>query len=101
MAKSLGIFVTSNQHLQKIIKLCEGAKKRGVETTIFFTHLGTQLTQDARFRKLQGLAKMAVCNVAFESHGFKPPIPGISNKDFTSQARHAEIIEECDRYLVF
>jgi len=40
MRKSLGVFVCSNNHLNKLIKLCKAAKKKGIDTTIFFTHLG-------------------------------------------------------------
>ena len=101
MAKSLGIFVSSDQHLDKIINLCKAAKNKDVEVTIFFTHLGTLLTQDSRFGELQGLAGMTLCKVAFESLGLKPPVHGIGEKDFATQARHAEVIEECDRYVVF
>lgn len=101
MAKSLGIFVSSDQHLDKIIKLCKAAKKKDIDVTIFFTHLGTLLTQEKSFDELKGLASMALCKVAFERQGLRPPIPGIGEKDFATQARHAEVIEECDRYLVF
>jgi len=101
MAKSLGIFVTSDKHLDKIIKLCLAAKTKDIEVTIFFSHLGTLLTQDPRFGELEGLAKMSICNVGFESHGLKPPVPGIGEKDYASQARHGEMIEDCDRYVAF
>jgi len=36
MSKSLGIFVSSDQHFDKIIKLCKAAKKKDVDVTIFF-----------------------------------------------------------------
>ena len=101
MSRSLGVFVSSDKHLDKLIRLCEAAKKKDVQVTIFFTHLGTLLTQDPRFGELDGLAKMSVCNVAFESHGLKPPVKGINDKDYATQARHGEMIEECDRYVVF
>jgi hypothetical protein len=102
MAKSLGVFVSSNEHLDKIIKLCQAAKKKGdVEVTIFFSHLGTLLTQDPRFGELEGLAKMSLCNVGFESHNLKPPVVGIGEKDYATQARNGELIEECDRYVTF
>ncbi len=101
MAKSLGIFVSSNQHFDKIIKLCKAAKKKNVDTTIFFTHLGTLLTQEKRFNELKGLARMNLCKVAFERQGLSSPVPGIGEKDFATQAKHAEVIEECDRYVVF
>lgn len=101
MANLLGVLVTSDQHLDKVIDLCKAAKKRGVETTVFFTHLGTLLTQDPRFAELEGLGKLSLCNVGFEGHGLKPPVPGIEEKDYATQARNGEMIEECDRYIVF
>jgi hypothetical protein len=101
MSKSLGLFVSSNEHLDKIIGLCQAARKKDVEVTIFFSHLGTLLTQDPRFAELNGLAKLSLCNVGFESHGLKPPVPGVADKDYATQARNGEMIETCDRYLVF
>ncbi|MCP4681575.1 MAG: peroxiredoxin [Desulfobacterales bacterium] len=101
MAGSLGILVTSDDHLDKVIELCKAAKRKEVEVLIFFTHLGTLLTQDPRFAELQGLGKLAVCNVGFESHGLEKPVPGVDEKDFATQARHAELIDDCDRYVVF
>jgi len=101
MAASLGIFVTSDKHLDKVIDLCKAAKDKGVETTLFFSHLGTLLTRDPRFGELEGLGKLALCNVGFESHGLKPPVKGIGEKDYATQARNGEMIEDCDRYVVF
>jgi hypothetical protein len=101
MGKSLGIFVSSNDHLEKIIKLCRAAKEKDIEVTIFFSHTGTLLTQDPQFGELEGLARMSVCNVGFESHGLKPPVRGIGEKDFATQARHGAMIEDCDRYIAF
>ena len=56
---------------------------------------------DAGFEELEGLANMALCNVGFESHGLKPPVNGIAEKDYASQARNGELIDDCDRYVVF
>jgi predicted peroxiredoxin len=101
MAKSLGVFVSSDQHLDKIIKLCKAAKDKDIDVIIFFSHLGTLLTQEKRFDELKGLARTTLCKVAFERQGLRPPVPGIGEKDFATQARHAEVIDECDRYVVF
>ena len=101
MARSLGVFVSSDKHLDKVIELCKAAGKKDVDVTVFFTHKGTLLTQDPRFAELEGLAKMSLCNVGFESHGLKPPVVGIGEKDYATQARNGELIEECDRYVVF
>ncbi|MBN1831158.1 MAG: hypothetical protein JW896_03520 [Deltaproteobacteria bacterium] len=101
MAKTLGIFISSDKHLDKIIEICKAAKNKETDVNIFFTHLGTLLTQDPRFKELKDLANMAICNVGFESHGLKQPVEGIRDKDYGTQGRHAELIDECDRYLVF
>jgi hypothetical protein len=101
MSRSLGVFVSSDKHLDKLIRLCQAAKKKDVQVTIFFTHLGVLLTQDPRFGELEGVNKMSICNVGFEGHGLKPPVKGISDKEYATQVRHGELIEECDRYVVF
>jgi hypothetical protein len=101
MARTLGIFVSSDRHLDKIIEICKAAKKKDVDISIFFTHKGTLLTQSPLFKELQDLARMSICKVGFESHGLKPPIAGIGDRDYGSQIRHGEIIYECDRYIVF
>jgi len=100
MSNSLGIFVSSNKHFDKVLKLCRAAKNKGIEVTLFFSHLGILLTQDPRFSELEGL-KMSVCKVGFEGHGLKPPVPGIGEKNYTTQAVHAELIDDCDRYVAF
>ncbi len=101
MARKLGVFVSSDRHLDKIIQLCEAAQEKDVDVTIFFSHLGTLLSQDTRFTELEGKAKMSLCNVGFDSHGLKPPVPGIGEKDYATQSRNGEMIEDCDRYVVF
>ena len=101
MAKSLGILVTSDNHLDKLIKLCMAAEDKGIEVNIFFSHLGTLLTQSPRFAELEGLGKLSICKVGFENHGLKPPVTGINKEDYATQARNAELIEDCDRYVVF
>ena len=100
MKRSLGIFVSSDKHLDKLIMLCKAARKKDVTVFIFLTHRGTLLTQDNRFRELKDLAHLSLCKVTFEGHGLRPPVPGLGEQDFVTQAKHADIIMDCDRYLV-
>ena len=100
MAKTLGILASSNRHLDKIIGLCDAARKKRVEVTLFFTHKGTLLTQDPRFAELEG-QRMFICRLGFENNGLKLPVSGMGEKDFTTQMAHAEMINDCDRYVVF
>jgi len=97
----LGIFVSSDRHLHHVIALTRAAKNQGIKVTIFFTHLGLLLTQDPRFAQLKGIAEMSICNVGLQAHGIKPPVAGIRERDHATQSRHAELIKECDRYVVF
>ncbi|CAN2042910.1 Peroxiredoxin [Candidatus Magnetomoraceae bacterium gMMP-15] len=102
MAEKLGIFVSSDQHLSHLINITMAAEKAGKEVIIFFTHKGVLLTQSPDFHKLAGHARYYVCNVNFEESGLKDKnVPGMDETGFATQARHGEIIEECDRYLVF
>jgi peroxiredoxin family protein len=99
MAKTLGIYVTSDEHMDKLINVCKAAKRKGVETKVFFTHTGARLAKHPRLSELDGLAHLMVCNVGFEANNLERPVPEIDDKDFATQARHGEMIEECDRYL--
>jgi hypothetical protein len=101
MGKTLGICVTSEEHLDKIIKLCRAAKRKNVEVNIFFTHTGTRLCKDPRFKELEGLAQTAFCNVSLKSNNIEKPVPGLKEKSYSTQSWQAEMIGECDRYLTF
>lgn len=100
MSNSLGIFISSNNHFDKVIKICRAAKNKGIDVTLFFSHMGVLLTQDPRFADLE-CQNISVCKVGFEGHGLKTPVPGLDDKNYTTQAMHAELIDDCDRYLVF
>ncbi|MDY6879560.1 MAG: DsrE family protein [Desulfatiglans sp.] len=101
MAASLGILVRSCDHLDKLIRLTKAARKKRIDVTIFLTHLGTLLIQDPKFPELEDLAEITVCRVAFESHGMTPADVDRDESLFATQAKHADMIYECDRYVVF
>ena len=101
MGKKLGLYVSSYEHMEKIIKLCRAAKRKDVEVTLFLTHLGTSLTQDPRLEELLGLANVSICKVGFEDRKLEKPVVGLDDKAFSSQSFHAEMILDCDQYLAF
>lgn len=101
MGNRLGILVSSNKHLDCVIELTTAAQEKGKEVRIFFTGQGVLLTQQPEFAKLVGKAKLSVCDVSFRANGLEGEVPGVGFKDFATQARNAEMIKECDRYLVF
>ena len=101
MSKKLGIYVSSDQHLDKVLKLCRAAKKKNVEVNLFFTHIGTRLCTDPRMKELDGLANVALCKVGIEGNKLNKDNAQVDEKKFLSQSWHAEMIYDIDRYLTF
>ena len=98
----LGIMVRDTNYLEYVINTAKAAHKKGIKVEIFFTGRGVLLTQDQRFKELVGMASLYVCDVSFRANGLEgKEVPGVGFKQFVTQARNAEMIEECDRYLVF
>ena len=100
-AESLGILVSTDQHLDYVLKLTDAACARNKTVAVFFTGKGVLLTQDPGFEKLVDKAKLSVCDMSFRAMGLSGTVPGVGAKDFTTQARSAEVIKRCDRYVVF
>ncbi len=101
MADRLGILVSSDYHLEKVISLTTAAHQKGKKVQIFFSHTGVLLTQKPEFEQLVGKAKMVLCLACFQKYGLEGDVPGFEEKDFATQAKHVEMIQECDRYVVF
>lgn len=100
MSATLGILVNSDKHFDYVYQLARAARHRGIETRIFFTGRGVLLTQQEAFKKLVGLARLAVCEVSFRANNLSGEVPGVGFKDFATQAVNAEMVAECDRYIV-
>jgi predicted peroxiredoxin len=101
MSDRLGILVNTEKHLKNVIALTKAAHEKGKKVQIFFTGKGVLLTQQPEFAELVGKAKLSVCDVSFRANGLSGEVPGVGFKDFATQARNAEMIDECDRYVVF
>jgi len=101
MPEKLGICVSTADHLPHVIGLARAAKASGRDVEVFFTGEGVRLTKDPRFGELLGLGRLAVCEVSYLANGYKgQEVPGLVDKDFVTQGRNAEMVEECDRYIV-
>ena len=97
----LGIFVSTQKHLDWVIELTKAAKAKGKKVVVFFSGLSVHLTQKPEFAQLVGEAeRITVCDVSFRAYGLHgKEVPGVGFKDFVTQARNAEMVEECARYL--
>ena len=101
MAEKLGILVTSDRHFDHVVGVAEAAKRAGKEVTIFFTGEGVLLTSRPDFGRLPEIAKVDLCEVSYHANGLEGDVPGLNFKNFATQAKNAEMIEDSDRFLVF
>jgi len=103
MSETLGICVATKKSMAHVVGLAKAARAAGKEVKVFFTGEGVHLTQDPRFAELLelGVGKVMVCEVSYIANGYKgKPLPGLRDKDFVTQGRNAEMVEECRRYVV-
>ena len=98
---SLGICVTTRGSTRHVLGLASAAVRAGISTEVFLTGEGVHLVRDRRFHELVASARVSVCDVSFRTAGFEPgDVDGLTDKDFVTQWRNAEMVERCDRYLV-
>jgi len=101
LADKLGICVATQNCFHHVMGLARAAKAASKQVEIFLTGEGIELTQSAQFSELLETADVAVCEVSYIARGYKgKTVPGLVDKDFVTQARNAEMVEECDRYLI-
>jgi predicted peroxiredoxin len=101
MSDTLGILVTSDRHLDHVLGIAEAAARAGKKVTVFFTGESVRLTQRPEFARLPEAAVVDLCEVSFRSNGLEGDVPGLNFKNFATQAKNAEMMEDSDRYLVF
>lgn len=100
MAEKLGLFVSSDKHLDHVIGITKAAKAAGKEVVIFLTNRGVLLSKQPGFTELEAADEVSLCNVNFDAFHLEKPVPIVDDKNFATQARHGMIIEDCDRYIV-
>ncbi len=103
MAESLGICVSTSNNMEHVVGLAKAAKAAGKEVKIFLTGEGVKLSKDPRFPQLleMGVGHVGVCEVSYIANGFQgQKVDGMRDKDFVTQARNAEMVEECKRYVI-
>jgi hypothetical protein len=100
VSETLGIMVATKDSMNHLLGLVTAIEKRGLTVTVFLSGDGVLLTQDPRFSELVERAKLSLCEVSFQAHGLKGRVPGLGLKDFATQAKHAEMLEDCPHYLI-
>ena len=101
MPQTLGICVATNNNLDHAIGIATAAHAAGKEVQVFLTGEGVLLTQSPRFPELLKTSSVKVCEVSYMTNGLQgTETPGLVYKDYVTQGRNAEMVEECDRYLI-
>ena len=101
MAERLGILVTSDRHFDHVVGVVEAAKRAGKDVTVFFTGEGVLLTRRPDFGRLPEIAKVDLCEVSYQANGLEGEVAGLNFKNFATQAKNAEMMEDSDRFVVF
>jgi predicted peroxiredoxin len=84
-----------------VLGLAGAAARVGISTEIFLTGEGVHLVRDRRFHELIEAARVSVCDASFRAAGLDgEDVTGLTDKDFATQWRNAEMVEHCDRYLI-
>jgi sulfur relay (sulfurtransferase) complex TusBCD TusD component (DsrE family) len=111
MSGTLGICVATKSRMEHVVGLARAARKAGKEVEVFFTGDGVHLTKDPRFPELLDVARtgsskphgqVTVCEVSYMGQGLTAgkATSGLRDKDFVTQGKNAEMVEECERYVV-
>ena len=100
MNDKLGILVTSDRYIDHLIGVTRAAHKAGKNVTIFLTNRAVFLTKNERFTELDGICQISLCSLCFELFKLAKPVPVVKDKDFGTQMRNAQMMRECDRYIV-
>jgi hypothetical protein len=99
--RSLGICVTTRESTRHVLGLAGAAARVGISTEIFLTGEGVHLVGDNRFQELTEAARVSVCDASFLAAGLDgEEVTGLTDEDFVTQWRNAEMVEHCDRYLI-
>ncbi len=100
---SLAILVSSDKHLDHVVNLTTAAFAKGKMVSLFFTGRGVLLTVRPQFKELVGKASLSICDASFRANGLRgreTEVPGVTMKDFATQAKNAEMLARADRHLV-
>lgn len=101
MPGTLGICVTRSDALPYLLGITRAALRAGKRVEIFVTGEGARFTQEPGFAELVATARVGICEVSYIAAGYQGvEIPGLRDRDFVTQARNAELVERCDRYLL-
>lgn len=100
-AGTLGICATTRSGARHVFGLVDAAVRAEIAAEVFLTGEGVCLVRDDRFDTLVASARVSICDASYRAAGLGgEPVAGLTDKDYVTQWRNAEMVERCDRYLV-
>jgi peroxiredoxin family protein len=100
-SRTLGVCLTTRDSAGHVLGLARAAARAGVSTEVFLTGEGVHMIRHRGFPELVAVARVGVCDASYRAAGLDyGEAVGLSDKDFATQWRNAEMVERCDRYLV-
>lgn len=103
MAKSLGIFVTTDDKMDHVMGIVKAAKAKGSKVKVFFSWRGTHLAkQSPDFPELCRIADdVSICADSYKNMGYDvADVPeGLTQEKMATQAQHGAILEDYDCYV--
>jgi DsrE/DsrF-like family len=101
MVEKLQICVKTPNRFDHVIGLSTAAKAFCKNVEIFFTGEGVHATQDPRFSQLLEFARISVCEQSYISRGYKKEqLSFLADKDFVTQIRNSDKVEDCEGYII-
>jgi hypothetical protein len=101
MAENFGICAITPNRFDQVIGLATVAKAFGKNVENFFTGEIVHATQDPRFSQLLELGRVSVCELSYILRGYKKEqLSCLVDKDFVTQIRNLDMVEDCDRYII-
>ncbi len=100
-SRTLGICATTRDSAGHVLGLVRAAARAGVSSEVFLTGEGVHVVRDRDFHELVAVARVSVCDASYRAAGLDyGEAVGLSDKDFATQWRNAEMVERCDRYVI-
>jgi len=101
-SKYLAILVTSSLHPEYVLMLARAAYDKGKSVRVHFSGQGVKLAVRSLLTELSSTAEVSVCRESLEaSDNDLLEEVGIPPELFAPYSRLAELVEDCDRHVVF
>lgn len=101
MSGNLGILVQSGNYFEFVENLADAAEKRGKQLKIHLLGTGVTLVSYNGFTHLTQLAPVTICTASFEKQFGNQKQSAPQEVTFVKPEHITEIIQWCDRCVVF